>query len=258
MDHIAGFIGRKTINSVNRILDLFAFTYRIGRLIFKRVKEGRVLVRRIVLEQIYFTAVLALPIIIPVALILGSMLIVQLAKISNQYDLGKTIVLLIVRELGPGITALFVILRSATSVTVEIGYMNLFHEIDTIEMTGLDPVRVICLPRLIGITTAMLCLFIVFDIVAIVGGYAIVWSFTHIPMGNLLSQIGKAITPIDITVGIFKAVCFGITITVTCLYHGFSKIKHITKLPSITSGAAVECFFYCLIINVIISVVFYI
>jgi len=76
-------------------------------------------------------------------------------------------------------------------------------------------------------------------------------------MGNLLSQIGKAITPIDITVGIFKAICFGITITVTCLYYGFSKIKHITKLPSITSGAAIECFFYCLIINVIISVVFY-
>jgi len=81
MDQIAGFIGRKSINSVNRILDLFAFTYRIGRLIFKRPKEGRTLVRRIVLEQIYFTAVRALPIIIPVALILGSMLIVQLAMI---------------------------------------------------------------------------------------------------------------------------------------------------------------------------------
>ncbi|MEA3280101.1 MAG: ABC transporter permease [Thermodesulfobacteriota bacterium] len=257
MDQTAGFIGRKTINSVNRILDLFAFTYRIGRLILQRPKEGRSLIRRITLEQIYFTAVQALPIIIPVALIIGSMLIVQFAKISNQYDLGKTMVLLIVRELGPGITALLVILRSATSVTIEIGYMNVFHEIDTIEMTGIDPVRIICLPRLIGITTAVLCLFIIFDLIAIVGGYAVVWGTTHIPMGNLLTQIGKAITPADIVVGIVKAICFGIIITVTSLYNGFNTKKHITKLPSITSGAAIECFFYCLIINVIISAVFY-
>ncbi len=257
MDHIAGFIGRKTINSVNRMLDLFAFTYRIGKLILQRPKEGRSLIRRITLEQIYFTAVQALPIIIPVALIIGSMLIVQFTRISNQYDLGQTMVLLIVRELGPGITALIVILRSATSVTVEIGYMNVFHEIDTIEMAGIDPVRVICLPRLIGITTAVLCLFIIFDLIAIVGGYAVVWGATYIPMGNLLAQIGKAITPIDIVVGIVKAVCFGIAITVISLYHGFNIKKHITKLPSTTSGAAIECFFYCLIINVIISAVFY-
>ncbi len=257
MDQIAGFIGRKTISSVNRILDLFAFTYRIGRLIFKRPKEGRSLIRRITLEQIYFTAVQALPIIIPVALIIGSMLIIQFTKISNQYDLGKTMVLIIVRELGPGITALLVILRSATSVTIEIGYMNVFHEIDTIEMTGIDPVRVICLPRLIGIITAVLCLFIIFDLIAILGGYAVVWGTTYIPMGNLLTQIGKAITPTDIVVGIVKAICFGIIITVTSLYNGFNIKKNITKLPPTTSGAAIECFFYCLIINVIISAVFY-
>ena len=257
MDQTAGFIGRKTITSVNRVLDLFAFTYRICKLVFKRQKEGRSLIRRITLEQIYFTAVQALPIIIPVALIIGSMLIVQFTKISNQYDLGKTIVLLIVRELGPGITALLVILRSATSVTIEIGYMNVSHEIDTIEMTSIDPVRIICLPRLIGITTAVLCLFIIFDLVAIVGGYAVVWGTTYIPMGNLLTQIGKAITPTDIVVGIVKAICFGIIITVTSLYNGFNIKKNITKLPSTTSSAAIECFIYCLIVNVIVSALFY-
>ena len=257
MDQIAGYIGRKTLRSVNHILNLFAFNYRIFTLIVKRPKEGRVLVRKVIIEQVYSTAVQTLPIIIPIALIIGSMLIIQFARLSGQYDLGKTMVLLIVRELGPVITALLVIMRSATSIAIEISYMNVLHEIDAIEMGGLDPMRILCLPRLIGITSAILSLFIVFDLMAIIGGYVTVWTITYIPMGNLLGQIGKAITATDIIVGIIKAICFGITITVTCLYHGFTAKKQITAIPAITSGAAMECFLYCLIINVIISAAFY-
>lgn len=257
IDQIAGYIGRKTLMSVDHILDLFAFAYRILILILQRPIAGRALVRRFALEQVYFTSIQALSLIVPIALIIGSMLIVQFARVSGQYDLGKTTVLLIVRELGPGITALLVILRSATAVSIETGYMNVLNEIDAIEMSGLDPMRIICLPKLIGITSAIFCLFIVFNIISIFGGYAIVWAFTHIPVGNFLEQIGKAITATDIMVGIIKAVCFGITITVTCLYQGFAPMKQITEIPKRTSMAAIECFLYCLVINVIISVVFY-
>ena len=59
-------------------------------LIVARKREGRMLVRRVILEQVYFTGVQALPVIIPFALIIGSMLIFQFSKVSGQYDLGKT------------------------------------------------------------------------------------------------------------------------------------------------------------------------
>ena len=258
MDQIAGHFGRKTLTSVHRILNLFAFTYRMFTSIITNPKEGRILVRRIALEQVYFTAVQALPVIIPFALIIGSMLIFQFARVSGQYDLGKTAVLLIVRELGPIITALLVILRSATAVTIEISYMTVFHEIEAIEMTGLDPMRIICLPRLIGITSAILCLFIVFDIVSIIGGYAIVWMISQIPMGNFFGQLAKAISVSDITAGLVKAIFFGVTITATCLYHGFETKKQITMVPVVASKAAVDCFFYCLVMNVLISILFYV
>ena len=257
MDYIAGYIGRKASSTTNHISNLFAFTCRIFVLIFQRPMAGRALVRRVALEQVYFTCVQALPIIIPIALVFGSMLIIQFAKVSGQYDLGKTMVMLIVRELGPVVTAILVILRSATAVTIEISYMNVFHEIDAIEMAGIDPMRIVCLPRLIGITSAILCLFIVFDIVAIVGGYLIVWVFTYIPMGDFMTQIGKAITATDIAVGIIKTIFFGIAITVTCLKHGLS-IKELTTDAAVsTSKASVECFFYCIVINVITSILFY-
>ena len=257
MNNFFGAAGRKTIYSFHHITKLFALTYHILRLIIYRPVAGRVTVRKIILEQIYFTAVQALPIIIPIAIILGSMIIIQFSKFSGQIDLGRITALIILRELGPVVTAFLIILRSATAVTTEISYMNVFHEFDALEMSGIDPFWMVCVPRLMGITTAVLCLFIVFDIVAIFGGYAVVWMVTYIYLGDYLLQIANAITAADIAVGIIKAVLFGITITVTCLYHGFNTRKHITQIPVATSRASVQCFIYCIVINLMISILFY-
>lgn len=257
MERVTGYIGRKAISSINHILDLFAFAYRILILALSRPEPGRTLIARVIVQQLYFTAVQALPVIIPIALLIGSAIIIQFAKISGQYDIGRIFVLLIVREVGPIVTAMMVILRSATAVTIEISYMRVLHELDAMEMSGLDPVRLVCVPRLVGITSALLGLFVVFDLVSIFGGYALVWLVKYTPTSNFLQQIAKAITFSDIAVGIFKAIMFGITITVTCLYRGFEMKRQITEVPVATSRSAVECFLYCLVINAFISIIFY-
>jgi phospholipid/cholesterol/gamma-HCH transport system permease protein len=257
MNSLLGATGRKAIFSFQHITNLFALTVHLLRLVLFRPKVGRAVVKKITLEQIYFTAVQALPLVIPIAVILGSMIIIQFSKLSGQIDLGRITVLIIVRELGPILTAFIIILRSATAVTIEISYMNVLNEIDALEMAGINPFWIVCVPRLMGITTAVLCLFIVFDVISIIGGYAVVWMFTYINLGGYLTQIASAISVADIAVGIIKAVLFGITITVTCLFHGFNTQKHITQIPVATSRASVQCFLYCLVINLMISILFY-
>jgi phospholipid/cholesterol/gamma-HCH transport system permease protein len=257
MTRFAGYIGRETIRRTNHLLELAALTCRIFGLFLRKDKTGRRFVRAIIAEQIYFTAIQALPIIVPIALIIGAGLILQFSKLSAQYDIGKIAVAVIIREIGPLATALVVILRSATAVTIETGYMTVQHEIEAIEMSGIDPHHVISFPRLVGITTAMLSLFLVFDLVAILGGYAIVWTTTEVPLGNFMSQIGKAISGMDIIEGIVKGICFGITITVTCLYRGYTVGTQMTMLPVATSKAAIESLFYCLVMNIVISLFFY-
>jgi len=257
MQTIIGAIGRQTLHSFNQIATLLTFSYQMLRLLAFPPKTGLVLVRRITLEQVYFTAVQTLPVIIPFAILTGSMIIIQFSKFSGQYRLGNIIVLLLVRDLGPTLTALLIILRSATAVTIEISYMNVFNEMDALEMSGLDPLWVVCIPRLVGITSAILCLFIVFDIIAIIGGYAVVWLFTYINLGDYLFQIGHALSAADILVGIIKAILFGITITVICLYHGFKTKQHITQIPVAASRASLQCLGSCLIISATISALFY-
>lgn len=257
IEAIAEYIGRKTLACLHHGLDLSAFTYRIIALIFVRPKVGRAMVGKEAVKQIYFTAVQALPIIIPIALLVGSSMIIQLSKLSGEFDLGKLAIFFIIREVGPFITALVVILRSATAVTVEISYMTVFREIEALEMSGIDPMWKLAFSRFIGLTTAMLCLFVVFDVVAIFGGNLIVWIVTQSSMPSFLNQLGKAITLGDLIVGVIKALTFGITITVVSLYHGFSPKTGMTEIPVATSASAIESFFICMLLNVFISAVFY-
>ncbi|MCW7753973.1 ABC transporter permease [Desulfobotulus sp. H1] len=254
---MVGKAGRRTLSFLDYATRNFALTWRLLSLAFSREKEGRIMVRRGVVEQIYFTAVQALPIIIPIALIIGIPLVLQLARVSGQYDAGRLAVILVVREVGPILTALVVTLRSATAVTIELGYMSVLREIEALEMAGIDPLRLICLPRLVGITVAIVCLFVVFDVVAIAGSYVLIFAFTDAQVAQFLYSFSQAITGLDIVVSLTKAFCFGIIISVICMFRGLSCKGNFTWIAINTSKASMESFFFCLVANIFITVVFY-
>ncbi len=252
-----GALGRFGLRWFHHVANLLAFTWRLFSLAVRKPLVGKPLVHRIVVEQIYFTAVQALPIVIPIALLIGTMVIVQFGKAAGQYDLGKLTVLLLVREMGPLLTAFIVILRSSVAITAEISYMRILNELEAVELMGIDPMHILGYPRLVGITTAMIGLFIIFDLAAVFGGNALAWTLTEIPMDQILPQMVKALEMRDITVGIVKALFFGVTITVVSLYRGFTVPRDMTAIPVACSAGAVETLFYILGFNIFLSLIFY-
>lgn len=255
-------IGRRTIQSLDHFLNVLAFSHRIAAILIRRPQAGRKLLFRFALEEIYFTAIQALPVLVFIALVTGSTMIMQFAErfatLEGQFILGDLMVLLVVRELGPLFTALIVILRSAVAVTAEISHMSVSGELDALELQGIDPIYLVGLPKIVGVTVAVFCMFIVFDMVAILGGYCVTWIATDMPMEHFLAGIGKTVSGMDVAVGIVKAVLFGLTISVVSLNRGFRVRKTVTQIPMETSKAAIECLLYCLFIDVIISACFYI
>ncbi len=257
LGQITGYVGRTLLQGIRYILNLCAFALRLLRAMFRRPPPGANPIHRAAIEQVYLSGVQALPLVIMVALITGFMLMGQFAKLSGQYDLGKLTVFLIIRELGPIITALLVILRTATAVTVEIGHMNLFHEIERMEISGADPMHRLGVPRVIGITAAVLLLVVVFDIVSILGGYLVSELISDIPVTNFLKNVGNALSGSDVAVGIVKAVFFGLTISIVCLYQGFRIRSQSDSLALAVSRSAIDASLFCLVVNVLISIIFY-
>jgi len=85
---------------------------------------GRRVVRRIMLNQVWFTALQAIPIVIVLASILSYLVISQavreLGRLNATELIGSLMVIAIVRELGPLLTAITVAGRSGTAIAAEL------------------------------------------------------------------------------------------------------------------------------------------
>lgn len=262
VDSLLKFLGKWFLDRVFYPFLLSALFLRIIVTFFTHFNRGRRLIRRIIVQQIYFTGLEALVLVITVALLLGTLVILeslaQLEKVGGEEAIGSLLVIVVVRELGPLITAVVVILRSGTAISIELGYMKVLKEIQTLRMLGINPFHIIAVPRLIGIIVSLICLFMIFDIVAILGGAIDAWLLAGIPLMNLLDTVAKAITEVDIIVGLLKVIFFGAIITLVSVFRGFSVQESITEVPPAASKSAVECFLLCLIFNVLLSGIFYV
>ena len=111
-----------------------------GRSHFKKHELRQVL--SVVSAQIYFTGWQALPMISILALAAGGIAILQTSAqrslLGGTGMIGNLLVVTIVRELGPLITALIVIARSGAAVASEIGNMRVNREIEALEVMGIS------------------------------------------------------------------------------------------------------------------------
>jgi phospholipid/cholesterol/gamma-HCH transport system permease protein len=257
---LTGAAGRRFLTRAGEFLDQFGLLWRVLKLVSTRGRGGKI-IRQTTIEQIYFTGVQALPVVSLMALLLGVLVIVEsterLGDIGLEEFLGRVMVVMIIRELGPVMTALLVILRSGVAIGIKLGYMTALREMEAIEMQGVDPLHVVAVPRIIGLTSAIVCLFIYFDLVAVFGGSAFAWLVMGVPLGRLSWVVSRALSFSDVAIGLVKALFFGSTIGIVCVYRGMSARRELTAVAPQVSRAAVECLLWCLALDVIISAFFY-
>ena len=240
---------------------LSAFFYRILKTILTKAGQGHSIIIRIIVQQIYFTAVEVLLLLGIIGVIFGALVIIQtlaqLSRVGISEALGQFLVVIVIRELGPMIAAVIVILHSGTAMATEVGYMTVLGDIRAIVMRGIDPIHFVAVPRLIGTTIAMVCLLIYFDVVALLGGFIVSWLLTGIPFYTFIMGVAASIGASDIIIGFIKAIFFAAIIVVICVYRGLQVGGEITRLPIAISKSSIECLLSLLVVDLIISGIFY-
>src|SRR5690606_15162446 len=151
---LADNIGRKLIHSLLYAWELFKVFYLAFRsTIVSRAQSFRTIFG-VVSAQIYFTGFQALPLITVLAFATGAVVVLQSTSQFNLMGggnaIGQLIVLVVVREVAPLLTALIVIARSGTAVASELGNMKANKEIESLISMGIDPQSFIVFPRLLG------------------------------------------------------------------------------------------------------------
>ena len=135
--------------------------------------------------------------------------------------LGSFFVMASVREFAPWINAMVVAGVMGTAITADLGARRIREEIDAMEVLGLDPVRVLIVPRVIAVTIMTGLLDLLALTFGVIGGYvAAVFVLGASPAAFTENFFANATTP-DILGSVLKTTLFGLIIGIVCCYKGF-------------------------------------
>ncbi|TDU26832.1 phospholipid/cholesterol/gamma-HCH transport system permease protein [Panacagrimonas perspica] len=183
---------------------------------------------RLIVQQLYYVGQLSMVIIVLAGSFVGMVLALQgyrtLIRFGAEESLGVFVALVIVRELGPVVTALLFAGRAGSALAAELGLMRATDQLSAMEMMAVDPIRRVVAPRFLAGVIAMPLLASVFAVMAIgiAGGHAIGVELLGVDAGSYWSQIRGSVGMDDITDGLVKATVFGVAITWIAVYQGFN------------------------------------
>ncbi len=95
------------------------------------------------------------------------------------------------------------------------------EQIDALELMGLNPLRYLVVPNLLGCVIALPLLAAVFDVIGIFGGYLVGVRLLGLNAGTYYGEMTNYVEMNDITGGIYKSMSFGVLIAWVCCYKGY-------------------------------------
>ncbi len=253
--------GKKTVEGIAYAADVLFLSYLALKEFLSPARRGREEISKAVTRQILLIGVGALPVVGAMALMLGLIVIIQaglvLPQVGADAFLAHVIVVTVVRELGPLLTAFIVLWRSGTVMGAELGCMRVDQEIDALEAMGIHVIGLLVMPRVVGAIVSMVCLTVYFDLVAVLGGFVVAKVVLTIPFAAYLTEIEKALSLTDILITIIKSSLFGLAIAVICCHHGLSVGSAMAEVPQQATRGLLNTVAACLILDIVVSISLY-
>ena len=199
----------------------------------------------LIIQQLFSVGVRSMLIIIVSGFFVGMVLSLQgyntLVDFGAEESLGVIVALSLVRELGPVVTALLFAGRAGSALTAEIGLMKATEQLSGLEMMAVNPVERILAPRLLAGIISMPLLAAMFSAVGIFGGYLIGVEMLGVDSGSYWSQMqAKVDYQQDVFNGVIKSVVFGIVVTWTAVYEGYTCMPTSEGVSSATTRTVVN------------------
>ena len=145
----------------------------------------------------------------------------------------------LIRELGPVLTALMVTGRAGSALAAEIGIMRIGDQIDSLETMGIDPIRYLVSPRLVGALVSVPLLTAIFDVVGIYGGYLVGVKLLGVSAGDYFGHMKDSVELADVVNGVWKSLAFALLIAWVCSFKGFFTERGAEGVSRSTTSAVV-------------------
>ncbi len=195
------------------------------------------------IEQMDYAGAGSCLIIFLVSLFIGMALSLQLSAELSALGLkmytGMIVGISVIREIGPVTAALVFAGRVGAGMASELGSMILGHQVDTLRVFGVDPIKKLVTPRILSSLLMLPALTIIGDAVSLFGGYYIAVFVSHQSSTFYWSSIREVLTFENVFAGSIKPFIFGYFIACISCYMGLSTKGGATGLRRSTTRAVV-------------------
>ncbi len=163
----------------------------------------------------------------------------ELSELGLKMYTGKIVGLSIIREIGPVAVALAFAGRVGSGMASELGSMVIGHQVDILRVHGVNPVKKLVTPRIIGSVIMLPILTIIGDTVAIFGGYYISVFASHQSGSFYWAQIEEIMKYENMVSGLTKPFVFGYLISCISCFMGLSTSGGAKGIRKATTTAVV-------------------
>jgi len=255
------FLGRKLLGFLQTLQGLTAFALITLGVLVSQFRVARAVIRPLTLAHLHRSGFRLLPMVVFLALALGLLVIGQTVALmtrlgANAY-LGAVMVTVVVRELGPLLTALLILSRCGIANVIELGTARALGEVEALEVLGIDPVHYLVVPRVLGMALGTFALAVYLILIALGGGY--LWAFLQeVPLrpSDYFRQLAEALNGMDFVLLTLKTGAFGFVIAVVTCYHGLAQQLRLEQVSRAAVRAMAQSVIACVLLDALFIIVY--
>jgi phospholipid/cholesterol/gamma-HCH transport system permease protein len=252
--------GKNLVGGYHSALSLISFFGQTLEALARELSRPHKLRWASLVTHMQDTGLHAVPIIGLMGFLIGVVLAfqgaTQLQRFGAEVFVVELISISILRELGILLTAIIVAGRSGSAFTASVGSMKVQQEIDAMQTLGLDPVRVLVVPRVLALLLMLPLLGFVANLFGLFGGALMSWINLGVSPGMFITRLYENTDVSHLLVGMVKAPFFALVIGVVACWQAFQVKSSSTSVGQRTTSSVVQSIFLVIALDALFSIFF--
>ena len=210
---------------VNGLQTLGKYLMLMGRVI-ARPERMRMFFKQYV-QEMSALGVNSIGIVLLISFFIGAVICIQM-KLNIQspwmprWVSGYTTREIMLLEFSSSIMCLILAGKVGSNIASEIGTMRVTHQIDALDVMGINSASYLILPKVLGLVTIMPLLVIFSAAMGIVGAYATAYIGHILPPDDLTAGLQHAFVPWFLWMSIIKSLVFAFIISSVSAFFGYT------------------------------------
>ncbi len=181
----------------------------------------------------------------------------QLQAFGANIFVVDLVVIAVMSQMGPLITAVLVAGRSGSAIAAEIATMKVTSELDALRTMGLDPIRFVVVPKLYACLFTLPFLVILANVSGVFGGAVVAYQYLDITPEVFINRAAEVMSNKHIITSFVKSQVYASIIVLTGSFYGFRVVRGAEGVGKVTTQSVVVAISLVIVADSILGLIFY-